>query len=524
MTSRAGAVPAAFATLLAAVCAVCLAAGADSRPDLPGRPLQAALAEHIRQPAFQRASWGILVRDANSGDVVFETNARKLLKPASNAKLFTAALALDQLGPDFRIATDILGTGRLTRRGTLRGDLIVYGRGDFSFAARFHEGDATVSLRRIVDAIRAQGVRRVQGDIVADDSFFAGAPFGASWTWDDLQYYYGAEVSALTTDDNVLDLFFTPGDRPGDPVRLQISPDTSYLRFDTGRLVTGAPNAARRVSVTRDLASREARAEGVLPAGGIPSTNAITVPEPGLFFAHRLREALAAEGISVAGDVRRSPGAAARAREGASLAIDTSVESPPLRELLPWMLKPSQNLYAQLLFLQAGASAGNPSEEGGLRALRRFLEARGIPASEVLLDEGSGLSRSCLVTPAAVVELLQSMENHPARDVFLGALPVAGVDGTLRRRFRDTAAEGNLRAKTGTLRYVNALSGFVTNQSGQRLVFAVILNAYDPPPEGPGGRAAVDEIGRLLAESRDVRAIAANPDPAEAAAHATWPR
>jgi len=171
------------------------------------------------------------------------------------------------------------------------------------------------------------------------------------------------------------------------------------------------------------------------------------------------------------------------------------------------MLRPSQNLYAQALLLHVGSRATirtpdprGTTEAAGILALRHFLGSMGIATNEVLLDEGSGLSRSALVTRRATSSLLRGMERHPAGPAFLDALPVAGRDGTLRRRLRDTAAEGNLRGKTGTLRHVNALSGFVTNRDGRRLVFSALLNAYAPSQGAPSGRQAVDEVARLLAE------------------------
>lgn len=519
MKSRCRGGPCPFAAFLAGFLAVLVLirltpaarAASDTGPT-PARndSLAVALGRFLAAPTFARATWGIQVAEADSGTVLFATNAHRLLKPGSNAKLFTAALALDRLGPDYRIPTQLLLDGRVTRRGTLRGDLVIRGQGDFSFAARFHGGDARLSLRRFSEVLRAAGIRRIEGDLIADDEVFASVPFGNGWNWDDLQYYYGAEISALSVDDNVIDLEFRPGLRAGDPVTLQATPPTPYLEWVTRELRTVPPGGPRAVTVTRAPGSREVQVSGTLPVEGPPWKDAVSVPEPGRFFALRLREELTASGIRVRGKPRHEAGAFARhsatTNRNASARRVLRVESPPLRELVPAMLKPSQNLYAQLLLLQVGfrESAGNPPvpnpEATGLTSLRRFLMAANIPPEEVLLDDGSGLSRSSLVTPSAMVELLRAMDHHAQREAFLLGLSVAGVDGTLRTRLKGTPTEGNLRAKTGSLRYVNALSGFVTNSTGRRLVFSLLLNAYEPGAGEASGRAAIDSVARLIAE------------------------
>lgn len=476
----------------------------------PGISADAALEQSIRgeisRDCYARALWGIQVVNDSTGESLFEINPRKLLKPASTAKLFTGALALDRLGPDFRIKTDLLLHGRVSKRGTLLGDLILYGRGDFSFAARFIEGDSTRSLDRIVDALDGAEIRRITGAIITDDSFFRGPSFGSGWTWDDLQYYYGAAVSSLTTDDNVVDLIFTPGASAGDPVRIDIRPQTDYLILQTNNLRTGAKGTPRRITLTRSLHSRSVSCDGSLPVGSDPWIDAATVPDAPHFFAHRLRERLQERGVRVRRGLRHDPGIVSRLEKSQTSDRRLVVQSPPLSIMLPRMMKPSQNLYAQLLLLHVGvgsAAAGTneTTEESGIRELNGFVERLGIPSGEVLLDDGSGLSRSCLVTPNAVVTLLRFMKRHASGNAFMDSLPVAGVDGTLRRRFKGTAAEGNLRAKTGSLRYVSALSGWVTNRSGERLVFGVMLNGYEPRAGEPSAREAVDQIGKLLAES-----------------------
>ncbi|MBL9139505.1 MAG: D-alanyl-D-alanine carboxypeptidase/D-alanyl-D-alanine-endopeptidase [Verrucomicrobiales bacterium] len=489
---------------------------ADGPAPAPGGVSNSGLADalrsHLAEPAFRHASWGLKVIDAGTGRVRFETNAHQLLKPASNAKLFTGALALDQLGPEFRFLTRFLPTGPLSPRGTLQGDLIVQGGGDFTFSARFHHGDFNASLRRAVEAIAQAGIRSIRGRLVLDDRLFRGAAYGTGWTWDDLQEYYGAEVNALSAEDNVVDVICVPPARVDGAIRVEIQPPTRQLTFDTRELAVVAAGGPASVEFQRLPGRSVVRLFGKLPVGGVPVTNAVSIPEPALFFGERLSAALEAAGIHVRGGIRHDEGAADRpaVRASSTRLAEFTTLSPPLRDMLPQMMKPSQNMYAQVLFLEAGrrligptASPPSSLEALGIGALRVFLDKIGVARDEVLFDEGSGLSRGSLVTPNALVGLLQAMEHHPEHEVFLDSLPVAGVDGTLRNRLKNTRAEGNLRGKTGTLRYVHTLAGVVTNQTGSRLIFAAMLNAYQPGTNQPSGRAAVEEVARLLANSTD---------------------
>lgn len=485
--------------------------------------LPAGLHDYLAHPSFRHATWGVAVQDAATGKPLFENNAHQLLKPASNAKLFTGALALHALGPNARLATDFIPTGPISPRGVLHGDLILHGGGDFAFSARFFQGSPTQSLSSVVATLKKAGLRRIQGDLVADDALFNGPPFGHGWTWDDLQYDYGAEVSALSLDDNVLELECAPGPTTKDPVTLTAGPGASYFTFETQGLITTPPSTPRRVQIQRQAGSRVVHLSGSLPVGSQPWKDSVTVPEPALYFAHRLREELIHAGVRVQGVARRDPGARqrltsylasatpARSNTGRSpllLPPPISIASPPVSALVTAMMKPSQNLYAQLLLLQVGSrmpQAGDlPTEESGIAALRAFLDDAGIPRDEVQLDDGSGLSRSSLVSPSALVALLRFVDRQPYRESFLDSLPVAGRDGSLRQRFAGTPLEGNLRAKTGSLRYVHTLSGFVTNTAGRRLVFSAMLNAYAPSlsdPAGPSGRAALEGLVTRLAQS-----------------------
>ena len=480
-------------------CAAASGAGTNSF-----KPLQARLRDHLNQPRFASAIWGVKIASLDSGKTLFEENAGKLLKPASNAKLYTAALALDRLGPDYRIRTSLYAVARPDKAGILRGDLIVYGRGDPSMAERFNNGSYAAILQPLVDALAGAGVKRIKGDLVGDESFFRGPPFGTQWTWDDLQQYYGAEASALTLQDNVVDLVFKPGARIGAPCGIITLPATGYLSF-SNRSITMEAGAQPAISLYRPIGENTVYVSGWMPLNGSNVFDAVSVHRPALWFVTLFKDALARRGIVVEGKLRSIDWldrqiAPADFKRMVELG---SVPSRPLAEILAKMMKPSQNLYAHLLLLQVGAHSQRPNagmlettEDLGLAELKRFLGEAGIQEGDVRLEEGSGLSRGALVTPNATVELLRFMHRHRLAATFREALPEAGVDGTLRNRMKGTPAFRNVRAKTGTLRYVNTLSGYVTTAAGEPLVFSLMLNNYD----GPGARAALDAIVVMLAE------------------------
>jgi D-alanyl-D-alanine carboxypeptidase/D-alanyl-D-alanine-endopeptidase (penicillin-binding protein 4) len=497
--------------------------------------LRARIAAHISQPRFAPAAWGVKVVSLDSGKVVFEQNAQKYFNPASNAKLYTAALALDRLGPDYRIKTSLYSTARPDATGTLKGDLIVYGRGDPLMTARLNGGDYYRGLEPLADQLLSAGVRRVEGDLVGDESYFAGPPVGSGWEWDDLQEYYGAEVSALTVNDNSIDILVKPGARPGIPCRVTTGPTTSFVTV-INRIQTAAKGVESRVVIYRPLGENIVYVSGRLPVDHKGYIQSIAVHNPAGLFVNLLKDLLARRGISVTGRARVIDW---KYREVTPVDFTKltelgAVESVPIKDLVRETLKPSQNLYSQLLLLQVGANhwpetwagslqgslaaggaarpepappaptapdarAERTTEELGLEAMNDLLARAGVRKGDVLLEEGSGLSRRDVITPNATVAILSFMSRHQLADVYRNALPVAGVDGTLQNRMKGTAAAGNVRAKTGTLRYVYALSGYVTTASGERFAFSILLNNYFNSDKAIAAREDVDAIPIMLA-------------------------
>lgn len=468
--------------------------------------LRQRLSEIISQPKYSAAFWGVKIVSLDSGSTLFEHHAQKLFSPASNSKLYTVALALDRLGADYKIRTSLYSPAKPNHRGTLAGDLIIYGRGDPTLNARLHGGDMLQALEPLVGALTNAGVRRIDGDLVGDASFFRGSALGSGWDWDDTEYSYGAEISALTINDNVLPITVVPGQRVGDCCRVTVGFGGSYLLV-TNRTQTVEPGQRPRLSFFRPLNENVLYVSGQVPTNAPTREEDIPVHKPAALFVCLFKQALAAHGIVVRGRVRTVDW---QDRQGVPFNPDTcvelaSVESPPMRELAREVEKPSQNLYADLLLSQVGENARSvatppetTSEDLGLEELNRFLAEAGVRKGDVWFDEGSGLSRNNLTTPEATVCLLRYMSHHQCAADYLNALPIAGVDGTLRNRMKGTAAAGNVRAKTGSLRWASSLSGYVTSAAGERLAFSLMLNRYHGAP-GTSGRGDLDNIAVLLA-------------------------
>jgi D-alanyl-D-alanine carboxypeptidase/D-alanyl-D-alanine-endopeptidase (penicillin-binding protein 4) len=529
---------------IAAIVSLCVGAAQAQTKQQTTAPetlesLRERLSAHITQPRFAASSWGIKVVSLDTGKTVFEHEPQKYFNPASNAKLYTAALALEYLGADYRIKTSLYSTARPDASGALRADLVVYGRGDPTMAARLNGGDYFKALDPLVAKLQEAGVRRIEGDIVGDESYFVGPPLGSGWEWDDLQAYYGAETSALTINDNALDLFVKPADRVGIPCRITTGPSTSLVTI-MNRTQTAAKGTESRIVVYRPVGENIVYVSGRLAIDNSGYNGSVSIHNPAGLFATLLKDALIKRGIVVTGRTRVVDW---KYREVTPVDFTKlielgSVESMPLGDIVRETLKPSQNLYAQLLLLQVGervrsgglydrepgaeavttkGSASVPSlldkpfdshstsEELAFERLNDFLSrAVGVKKGDVLLEEGSGLSRRDVITPQATVNLLSYVSSSRYAAVYRNALPIAGVDGTLQNRMKGTAAAGNVRAKTGTLRYVYALSGYVTTAAGERLAFSIMLNNY----HAERSDASSGQPQRLPAPRDDLDAIA----------------
>ena len=478
--------------------------------------LQTKISEILAKPELASAMVGVKIVSLDNGRVLFEENAHKLLRPASNMKLYTVAAALDRLSPDYRFVTSVFSSGPLDASGVVRGNLTIYGRGDPSIAARFNSGDYLKVVNDLAARIAAAGVKRVEGDLVGDESYFVGPKYGSGWTWEDLTWYYGAEITPLTVNDNALDLFVKPGPAVGQPAVITTGPPDPLLTI-VNKVTTSAKGVRRELSIHRGLAENTITVTGSIPIDDRGYSGGVGISHPALLFVYLLRSSLAQKGVVITGQSRVTGGVIQPPPSVMSPVSGTNgtsqprheiakLESQPFSVIAAQTLKPSQNLYTELILRTLGtmtpapatmSSLNQTSENLGLEAVKTFLKTVGIRPESLVLDDGSGLSRSDMVTAESTVQLLTFMSKHRYATAFRDALPIAGVDGTLRNRMRGTAAENNLRAKTGSLSSAASLGGYVTTAAGEKLAFTIMVNNY--PRDVEPRLLCIDPIAVLLA-------------------------
>lgn len=472
----------------------------------------------IGQPRFAGADWGISVMSLSTGRTVYSHHADQLFQPASTAKLFTAAVALSELGPDYRIPTRLLAGGEI-RGGTLDGPLILYGMGDPTLgvdAATMHWAD------QLAEQIAAQGLHRVHGDLIADATYFASPMMGSGWEATDLQSWFAVPATSLSVGENQVNVTVAPG-IAGAAAQLRLDP-ADAMPAVTNDVLTSAQGTRSDVNLYRAPGEGTLYAFGNIAAKSSAQTYKLALPDPALFAGGLLRDALARRGIQLDGKLRSVVWPRRDTALPAQPRVLAQVLSPPVSEIIERGLKRSQNLYLQNLLLLAGVKAqadteqreGNAgflsSERWGIRAMHQLLEQIGISPAASLIEEGTGLSRRNLATPNAMARLLVFLANQPYGPSLVQALPIAGVDGTLQWRMRNTPAENNVHAKTGSMSFVHCLAGYVTSSDGERLAFAIMLNNYDPPVGAPGATKDIDQIAVLLAgPHRAVNAASSAP-------------
>ena len=470
-----------------------------------------------------RMYWGILIADADTGETVYELNSDHYFAPASNAKVFTTALALATLGPDYRIRTTLESQGVLRSDGHLTGDLILVGRGDpdisnrkFPYSNRpEREGPAEEPLAEMADRAVAKGLREVDGDIVADDSYFPYDPYPAGWTVGDLFFKFGAPISAIDFNDNTVSVEVQPGPRMGEPATILTEPRAAIDTMSY-EIATGPAGGESEFAVVRQPEPKFILLRGTIPLNASPVMLDLSMTEPAETSALALKQLLEARGVKITGGTRAEhapppentpsgepiiPRASVSSSSGpANATILVEHVSQPLSQIVRVTNKESQNLHAELLLRAVGRErTGVGSTAAGLQVERAFLKAAGIADGDVVLSDGSGLSPGDLVTPRAMVTLLRHAAMQPWGRDFISSLPVAGVDGTLEYRMNKTAASGRIEAKTGEIEHTRALSGYATTMRGERLVFAIFYN--NNPRSGAGTSAPIDAIANAMVET-----------------------
>jgi D-alanyl-D-alanine carboxypeptidase/D-alanyl-D-alanine-endopeptidase (penicillin-binding protein 4) len=465
----------------------------------------------LAAPALERSYWGIFVRSLRTDEVLYARNARKLLMPASNMKIVTLAAAAERLGWDYTYETKVIANGPIAS-GTLDGDLVVIGSGDPSLG--LIDGTPTAVFDEWAEQLKARGIRSIRGRIVGNDNVFDDDMLGFGWSWDDLFDDYAAGVSALQFNENAAQVTVTPGAHAGDPAPVAMTPAGSGLLIDN-LLKTSAEGTPAAIAARRLAGSSRLELRGSIPAGAAPIARLVSVDNPTLFTVSALREALIAHGIDVRGQAVDADDVDIPVAFEATPVV--AYRSPPLSVLAVRLMKTSQNLYAETLLKTIGLTKlpeavkqvsdvsdtcrCAASAADGRDVVRIMLQAWGVTPESMIQRDGSGLSRYDYLTAEALVTILMHVyRDETLRGPFEASLPMAGRDGTIGNRMKGTAAEGNARAKSGSMSNVRALSGYVTSADGEPLAFSIIANNFETAADV--NRATDAIVVRLAAFTR----------------------
>ncbi|MFZ5515077.1 MAG: D-alanyl-D-alanine carboxypeptidase/D-alanyl-D-alanine endopeptidase [Candidatus Zhuqueibacterota bacterium] len=435
----------------------------------------------FNEPQFANAHWGVVIQSLKNSEYIYQRNAHKNFIPASNMKLFTTAATLAKLGPDYTYATKFYINGSIDSTGALHGDVIIRGSGDPSISGRYYDGHVTRPLEMWADSLRSHGITRIEGQIIGDDNYFDDEIMGEGWAWDYQSDWYAAQISALSFNDNCIDVLFLPGINPGDAAKYQLVPDTDFARI-TNRVATVRPGLEQDISFLRKPGTNDVVMTGAIALNSSVQKNWFSVENPTLFTITAFAKILTDRGIALTGECRDIDDIPDYEYLAISENLLFQVSSVPLHAIITTINKVSQNLYAELLLRTLAAYFKEcGSAKCGIDVVKEFLAEAGISPDEFLMYDGSGLSRLNMVTPMQIVKLLKYMRKHPHGEYFYNSLPVAGVDGSLKNRLKQTAAEGNVRAKTGFVGHTRSLSGFVTTADGEELAFSMIANNFTVP-------------------------------------------
>lgn len=449
---------------------------ASHAPLPPAARLEKQITEILSTPGARDAFWGIEVRDLKADKILYSQNADHFFVPASNTKLFTTAMALSYLGPAYRFHTRVLQSGR---------DLVLEGAGDPNLSGRtlpyepnLPEPAPLAAINQLADQIVARGIRHVDGNIIGDDTAFVYEPYPPGWGLTDTYDEDGAPVSAICVDDNVAKLEIVPALADGALAQTTWQLPFELFRVDNALLTDS--EGRHEIRYQRLPGSRELRLWGIVPPDNVVPPLAVAVDDPALFAARALKEVLAARGVmcdGVAMARHQLPGAPRLdPLPGDPVAERVSL---PLVEAARLVDKISQNLHAEILLRDVALKmTGKGTREGGLDILTSFLQDAEIGLDDYHFSDGSGLSRYNIVTPHAIATLLKFMANGPLHEQWIGMLPIGGVDGSLRLRFRTLRLHGEIHAKTGSLTHVSALSGYAVRDDGSLLAFSIMVNNY----------------------------------------------
>lgn len=421
------------------------------------------------------AFWSVIVRDS-TGKILEGYNFDKLVRPASNLKLLTSAAILDELGPDFTYKTYMYGFGN-QRGNTWYGDIIIRGAGDPSISGDFYNEDRFHVFDKFYSALDSLGIQRINGNLIGNDSYFDEQPYPKGWSWEDLSFYYGVEISALSFNNNAVDLTVLADDQIGDTPDIQWFPfDTDYVNFVNEQVIT-PPNSEYDEFYRRILGTNTILLRSKVPQNYVEKES-LSVLNASLYFMDTFKKYLEDGGITLSGRIILDD--QSHEWDSGQYKVLGMHESYPLGDLIRNINKDSDNFYSEMILKTMAAEEFQlqGSTELGIQLVENYAASVGMDTTKIEMSDASGMSPSTLITVEDLSSLLVRMQKEEYFDVYRNSLSTAGIDGSLQHRFKGTPIRGKIHGKTGYVSGVRALSGYMESATGRPLIFCVITNNY----------------------------------------------
>jgi D-alanyl-D-alanine carboxypeptidase/D-alanyl-D-alanine-endopeptidase (penicillin-binding protein 4) len=429
--------------------------------------------------SFRNANWGVVIQSLENSEYFYKRNEDKFFIPASNLKLFTAAAGLLILGSDYKFSTNLFLNGYQSS-STVYGDLIIQGRGDPTISGRSYNNDINYVFDTWIDSLLEMGIRNIKGNIVGDDNLFEDTGLGAGWSWDYETDWYAAQSNALSYNDNCVDITIKY-DKNHDSVLVEYKPALRNIVI-LNQVKVAAGTEKTEIDVIRERGTNVVTVSGKFRRDSDSILTYSTVQNPTQFMMLALKNRLEKRGIRVNGyaiDIDDYE----RAIKIEDLDLLFTGYSEPLNEIIKVINKGSQNFFAEQLLKTIGLEKiGYGSVENGITAIKEVFSDIGLNPENIVMVDGSGLSPLNMVTPRQIIDLLKYMYSN--KKVFIdyfNSLPIAGVDGTLGKRMKNTTADNNVRAKTGFISHVRSLSGYALTGDKEPIAFTMIVNNFSVP-------------------------------------------
>lgn len=457
--------------------AVLLIARVSASQDIAGR-----IDSLVADTTLDNAHIGLAIYDITADSMIYSLNADRLFSPASNMKLFTSAAALGLLGPEYRFKTGFFRTGKIDKKGRLKGDLVIAAGGDPLISGRFRDSVIEV-LELWADSLKSMGIKEIKGDIVTDNSFFSGSELGSGWSWDDLTYWYACPISALSFNDNCVDLKFLPGEKVGDPAIIEIDPPTDYITIINNAITLPADSEFTLDYYRKPFTNDVTFFGGISVSDTAGEIDYVSVHRPELYTAYVFASILKDNGIKFKGDIvslddMDNDNRPAYATE--KLASLFEWWSDSLGLVISVINKNSQNFFAEQSLKTIGRELGDDgSFSKGIEFAEAFFDSIGIGSDDISMYDGSGLSYINMIKPSAVIRLLKNMGRSPYFQTYYESMAIPGIDRSVRTRLEGIENRERVRAKTGYIANTSSFSGYVDGpHAGHLLAFSILVNNY----------------------------------------------